>query len=127
MEGMIGEIYAYIAPAWEWLYAGLSQHGPGAEAEGINMMQLGIQMGVIALVMALLMQSYGAILIFTVVGMVVHVVVDQVLPMVREGAAFAMPPVTDMTYLQYLAFLGAAYLVGITVFSMIKAILFRGG
>ena len=126
MEGMIGEIQTYIAPVWAWFQEGLNVHGPTA-AEGINWMTLGIQMGVIALVMALLMQSYGAILIFTVVGTVVHVVVDQVLPMVREGAAFSMPPVTAMDYWQYLAFLGTAYLVGITVFAMIKAILFRGG
>ena len=117
----VDQIWAYIAPVWAWLEAGLYAYGPQTDG-GVSWLFLGIQMGVIAVVMALLMQEYGAILIFTVVGVIVHVIVDVVLPMVRDSAAFEMPPVTDMLYWQYIAFAAAAYLVGITVLFIIKSI-----
>ena len=116
-------IWGYVAPVWNWLAAGLAVHGPQTAANEINWTFLGLQMGVIALVMALLMQQYGAILIFTVLGAIVHVVVDVALPMVRAGAGFALPPVTEMPYLQYIAFLALGYFVAITVLSIIKSVL----
>ena len=118
----VNQIWAYVEPVWAWLHAGYAAHG----ADSWTM--FGIQAGVIALVMALLMQSYGAILIFTIVATIVHVVVDIVLPMVREGAQFAdvIPPYTAMDYWQYVAFLAAFYFVAITVLGMIKAMVFRG-
>ena len=117
----INQIWAYIEPVWAWLMAGLqsSRHG---ESGSIDWIFLGVQMGVIALVLALLMQEYAAVLIFTVLSVIVHVIVDVVLPMVRDGASFAIPPVTDMLYWQYIAFLGLTYLVGLTVLYIIKSI-----
>lgn len=116
-------IWGYVAPVWNWLVAGLAVHGPKTAAGDINWTFLGLQMGVIALVMALLMQQYGAILIFTTLGVIVHVVVDVVLPMVRTSAPFNLPPVTEMPYLQYAAFLALGYFVAITVLSIIKSVL----
>lgn len=118
-------IWTYVEPVWLWLYAGVETYGP-LDGQTVNWMHLGIQMGVIALVMALLMQSYAAILIFTVVGVVVHVIVDEVLPIVRDGAEFAMPALTSMGYWQYLSFAALSYLVAITVLFMIKSLIFRG-
>jgi membrane-bound ClpP family serine protease len=117
----VDQIWTYLEPVWAWLMTGLesSSHSDGAS---INWLMLGVQMGVIALVMALLMPSYGAILIFTVASVIVHVVVDQVLPMVQSGADFAIPAVTEMVYWQYIAFAGLAYLVGLTVLFIIKSI-----
>lgn len=118
-------IWVYIEPVWNWFMVGLeaSRHGDGGS---INWTMLGIQMGVIGVVMALLMPQYGAILIFTVASLIVHVVVDEVLPIVRDGASFAMPPVTDLVYWQYLGFAAAAYLVGLTVLYIIKSIILPG-
>jgi len=118
-------IWTYLQPVWAWMMEGVTTYGP-LDGETVNWMHLGIQMGVIALVMALLMQSYAAVLIFTVVGVIVHVIVDEVLPIVREGAAFAMPDLTAMPYWQYLSFAAATYLVGITILYIIKSIIFRG-
>jgi len=115
-------IWSYVAPVWNWLVAGLAVHGPQTAGGAINWTFLGLQVGVIALVMALLMQQFGAILIFTVLGVIVHVVVDVALPMVRAGAEFALPPVTEMSYLQYAAFLALGYFVAITVLSIIKSV-----
>lgn len=114
---ILDTVWGYLEPVWAWLRAGLDVHGPG------NWTELGIQMGVIAVVMALMMQSFGAILIFTVVGIIIHIVVDQVLPMVRDGAAFSMD--ADMSYWQYIAFLAVAYFVGLIVLFLIKSIIFR--
>ena len=122
----VNQIWTYVEPFWAWLYAGLEAFGPVKANGSIDWVMFGIQGGIIALVMALLMQSYGAIIIFTIVGTIVHVVVDNVLPMVREGAAFTMPPFQAMDYWQYVAFLAAFYFVAITVLSIVKAILFRG-
>lgn len=118
-------IWVYIEPVWNWLMVGLegSRHGDGGS---VNWTMLGVQMGVIGVVMALLMPQYGAILIFTVASLIVHVVVDEVLPIVRDGASFAMPPVTDLVYWQYLAFGAAAYFVGLTVLYIIKSIILPG-
>ena len=118
---IVDQVWAYLEPVWIWLKEGLYAFGPIKDG-AISWMFLGIQMGVIAIVMALLMQEYGAILIFTVVSVIVHVLVDVLLPMVRDSAAFEMPPLTDMLYWQYLAFAALAYLVGLTVLYIIKAI-----
>jgi hypothetical protein len=99
-------LWAYIEPIWAWLMAGLEAFGPVTETGEVAWIFLGIQMGVIGLVMALLMPSYGAILVFTIASVIVHVIVDEVLPIVRDGAAFAIPPVTDIAYWQYIAFAG---------------------
>lgn len=116
-------VMPYVEPVWAWLMNGVETFGPDTADGSVNWLFLGLQMGVIALVMALLMPSYGAILIFTVASVIVHVVVDQVLPMVRDGASFALPPVTDLVYWQYVSFAAAAYLVGLSVLYMIKSII----
>jgi len=115
-------VMPYVEPVWAWLMNGVETFGPDKGDGTVNWLFLGLQMGVIGLVMALLMPSYGAVLIFTVASVIVHVVVDQVLPMVRDGAGFSLPPVTDMVYWQYVAFAALAYLVGLTVLYIIKAI-----
>lgn len=113
-------VWGYLEPVWAWLKVGLDTHGPG------DWTRLGIQMGVIGVVMALMMQSFGAILIFTVVAMIIHVVVDNVLPMVTGGeGGFSMPPVADQTYWQYIAFLAVAYFAALIVLFLVKSIIFR--
>ncbi|MEO1038264.1 MAG: hypothetical protein AAFX09_01870 [Pseudomonadota bacterium] len=123
---ILDTIWVYIEPVWLWLLAGAEMYGPVAADGGVNWLNLGAQMGVIALIMALLMQAYGAILVFTVVGVIVHVIVDQVMPMVLGGADFAIPPVTAVDYWQYLAFAAAGYFVAITVLFILKSLIFRG-
>ncbi len=115
-------IMPYIDPVWSWLMAGVEAFAPQTASGDIAWIPLGIQMGVIALVMALLMPSYGAVLVFTIASTIVHVVVDEVMPIIRDGASFAMPPVTDISYWQYIAFAAGAYLIGLTVLYIIKAI-----
>ena len=95
-------VMPYVEPVWAWLMNGVETYGPDKADGTVNWLFLGLQMGVIAVVMTLLMPSYGAILIFTVASAIVHVVVDQVLPMVRENAAFATGAVLDVNGASYL-------------------------
>ena len=126
----LDQIMGYIQPVIDFFMPGLVAHaGDGAV---VNWMPLGIQLGVIALVLALLMREFGAILIFTVVGVIIHVIVDVVMPMVRGGgagdfdiAAFGAQ-FTTTPYLLYLGALAISYLIAITVLSMIKGLIFRG-
>ena len=127
----IDQMMGYIQPAIDFFMPGLVAHaGDGVDA--VNWMPLGIQLGVIALVLALLMREFGAILIFTVVGVIIHVIVDVVMPMVRGGgagdfdiAAFGQQ-FTQTPYLLYLGALAIGYFVAIIILSMIKGLVFRG-
>ncbi|WP_019961604.1 hypothetical protein [Woodsholea maritima] len=123
MEEYLNLAMSYIQPVMDWLMNGVAAHGPQTAAGDIAWIHLGIQMGVIALIMALLMQEYAAILIMTVVGLIVHVIVDIAFPMIREGAEFAVPPVSEMAYWQYMAFGALVYFVGITVLYLVKSLI----
>ena len=116
-------LWVYLEPVWAWLEAGLIAFGPKTESGDVAWTHLGIQMGVIALVMTLLTPNYGAVLIFTMASTLVHVIVDQITPVIRHGAAFVLPPLTDVSYWQYVTFVTAAYLVGLTALYIIKAII----
>jgi Na+/citrate or Na+/malate symporter len=122
--GVVNDVLAFFMP-------GLLVHaGDGAM---VDWMPLGIQLGVIALVLALLMREFGAILIFTVVGVFIHVIVDVVMPMVQGGegaagfdAAGFFSQLTETNYLLYLGALAAGYFLAIIVLSILKGLIFRG-
>lgn len=127
---ILDQIMGYINMALEFFMPGLLVHaGDGA---AVNWMQLGIQLGVIALVLALLMREFGAILIFTVVGVIIHVIVDVVMPLVRGGGADGFDAAAfgqqflDQDYLLYLGALAVGYFLAIIVLSIVKGIFFRG-
>ena len=126
----LDQIMGYIQPAIDFFMPGLLAHA--GDGSVVNWMPLGIQLGVIALVLALLMREFGAILIFTVVGVIIHVIVDTVMPMVRGGgadgfeiAAF-IQQFTQMDYLLYLGAVAIGYLFAISILSMLKGLVFRG-
>lgn len=127
---ILDQIMGYINMALEFFMPGLLVHaGDGA---AVNWMQLGIQLGVIALVLALLMREFGAILIFTVVGVIIHVIVDVVMPLVRGGGADGFDAAAfgqqflEQDYLLYLGALAVGYFLAIIVLSIVKGIFFRG-
>lgn len=127
----LDQIMGYIQPAIDFFMPGLVAYA-GDGVDTVNWTSLGIQLGVIALVLALLMREFGAILIFTVVGVIIHVIVDIVMPMVRGGEAGGFDfsafvnQFTQTDYLLYLGALAIGYLVAITLLSMIKGLIFRG-
>jgi hypothetical protein len=123
-------VMGYFNQALAFFMPGLLVHA--GDGSVVNWMPLGIQLGVIALVLALLMREMGAIIIFTVVGVIIHVIVDVVMPMVRGGGGegFDMTAFisqfTQMDYLLYLGALAIGYFVGIIVLSILKGLIFRG-
>lgn len=126
----VDQIMGYIQPAIDFFMPGLLANA--GDGTVVNWMPLGIQMGVIALVLALLMREFGAILIFTVVGVIIHIIVDVVMPMVRGGGAgdfdimAFLQLFTQTPYLLYLGALAIGYFVAIIILSMIKGLVFRG-
>ncbi len=126
----LDQIMGYIQPAIDFFMPGLLAHA--GDGSVVNWMPLGIQLGVIALVLALLMREFGAILIFTVVGVLIHIIVDTVMPMVRGGGAEGfdisafIQQFMDMNYLLYLGAIAIGYLVAISILSMLKGLVFRG-
>ena len=122
-------VKGWFAPVWDFFEPGLIAYA--GDGTVISWMPLLIQFGVIALVLTILMRSIGAILIFTVVGVIIHVIVDVVMPMVRDSAPFTMPPFmadggVNMTYVAYLAALAAGFFLAMIVLSIFKAMIFRG-
>tara|TARA_R110002096_G_scaffold414643_1_gene615849 strand:- start:567 stop:980 length:414 start_codon:yes stop_codon:yes gene_type:complete len=123
-------VMGYFNQALDFFMPGLLAHA--GDGTVVNWMPLGIQLGVIALVLALLMREMGAIIIFTVVGVIIHVIVDVVMPMVRGGGGegFDMTAFisqfTQMDYLLYLGALAIGYFFGIIVLSILKGLIFRG-
>jgi len=127
----LDQIMGYIQPAIDFFMPGLIAYA-GDGVSSVNWMSLGIQLGVIALVLALLMREFGAILIFTVVGVIIHVIVDIVMPMVRGGGSGGfdfnafVDQFTQTDYLLYLGALAIGYFIAIVVLSLIKGLIFRG-
>lgn len=134
MSDIMNQVMGVLGPVYDWFEPGLLAY---AGADGaVNWMQLGIQMGVIALVLALLMREFGAILIFTVVGVIIHFIVDIVMPIVRGGEEFSMDAVMAyfqmgeggdmMIFAQYAGALAVGYFFGIIILSILKGLIFRG-
>ncbi|MHA6289481.1 hypothetical protein [Maricaulis sp. CAU 1757] len=123
-------VMTYIQPVIDFFMPGLVAYAGDSATGSVNWMALGIQLGVIALVLALLMREMGAILIFTVVGIILHVIVDVVMPIVRGGAEFdmdlLMTQFTDVTYYLYLGALAIGYFLALILLSIIKGLFFRG-
>ena len=126
----LDQIMGYIQPAIDFFMPGLIAYA-GDGVSSVNWMMLGIQLGVIALVLALLMREIGAILIFTVVGVIIHVIVDIVMPMVRGGSTGFdfngfVQQFTQTDYLLYLGALAIGYFIAILVLGLVKGLIFRG-
>lgn len=126
----LDQIMGYLEPVMNFFMPGLLAYA--GDGTNVDWVPLGIQIGVISLVLALLMREFGAILIFTVVGVIIHIIVDTVMPMVRGGGADGFDVnvfISQFTQTEYLLYLGAvaiAYLIAIAVLSMLKGLIFRG-
>jgi hypothetical protein len=80
----------------------------------------------IAIIAAFLMYRWGSVFVVAVGATIVHAIVDVMLPVLANGAAFKLPPLMDGDYWRYLLTLYVGYLIVITVFYVIKRMLVRG-
>jgi hypothetical protein len=95
---------------WNYLSTGFAQ---------VNVVQ-GL---IIALVAAYLMYRWGSVFVVAVGAVVVHELVNALLPVLNSSGPFQLPPVVESTYWQYLLALYLGYVVAITVFYVIKRVL----
>jgi hypothetical protein len=83
---------------------------------------------IIALLAVAIMRSWGQLLALTLGATVAYAVVEAVRPIIFEGGALKLPPVTDPAYWVTLAALYVGLMVIIAMFFAVKKVLFmRGG
>lgn len=102
-------------------------HALGFLTEGYNQVN-GPQGLLIALLAVVIMGSWGQLLALTAGATITYAVVEAIKPIVFEGGALKLPPVTDPAYWMTLASLYVGLAVIIAMFFAVKKVLFmRGG
>lgn len=79
----------------------------------------------IALVATIFMGSWRQWIPLALVGVIVHVAIDAIIPVLADGAQFALPPIMEESFWTYALVLFLGYLIVIAVFFLIKSLLFR--
>lgn len=77
----------------------------------------------IAIVAAYLMPVWGRVFVFALGAAIAHLVLDVMLPVLANGAAFRLPALMEADYWRYALTLYVGYLLVITVFFVIKRML----
>jgi len=85
----------------------------------------GVQGLIIALVAALLLPSWGRLIVFVVGATLVHLLVDVLLPVLANNAALRLPDVLSMPFWRYVAVLLAGYLIVISLLALLKRLILR--
>ncbi|MDX2234741.1 MAG: hypothetical protein NW200_09605 [Hyphomonadaceae bacterium] len=108
------QLQSYLSAALDFLQQGYNQvNGP----QGL----------IIALLAVVVMQSWGQLLAITLASTVAYAVVEAVRPIVLEGGALKLPPVTEPSYWVFVAALYVGLLVIIAMFFAVKRVFFMGG
>ncbi len=80
----------------------------------------------IAIGAAYFLYNWSNVFIVAIGAVVVHVIIDVMLPVLANHAAFALPPLVDGDYWRYLLTLYVGYLIVITVFYIVKRTVLSG-
>ena len=80
----------------------------------------------IAIGAAYFLYSWSNVFVVAVAAVVVHVIVDVMLPVLANGAAFHLPPLVDGDYWRFLLTLYVGYVIVITVFYIVKRVVLDG-
>lgn len=81
----------------------------------------------IAMLAVVIMRSWSQLLPLTLGATVVFALVEAVRPIVLEGGALKLPPLTDPAYWTFIAALYVGLLVIIAMFFAVKKVLFMRG
>ena len=76
----------------------------------------------IAMGAAYFLHRWGNVFAMAVGAVIVHVIVDVMLPVLANQAAFQLPPLVDGDYWRYLLALYVGYILVISVFYMVKRV-----
>jgi len=77
----------------------------------------------IAIVAALMLYRWSGVFLVAIGAVVVHILVDALLPVLNNAGEFRLPPVVDGGYWDYLLALYLGYIVAISVFYVVKRVL----
>jgi hypothetical protein len=77
----------------------------------------------IAIVAAFMMVRWGSVFVVAVGAVVVHVLIDALLPVLNNSGEFRLPPVVEGEYWRYLLALYLGYLVAVSIFYVVKRVL----
>jgi hypothetical protein len=80
----------------------------------------------IAMFAAYLMPAWGRIFVVAFGATLGHLILDVMLPVLANNAAFRLPPIVDPEYWRYALALYVGYLLVITVFYVIKRMMLGG-
>lgn len=81
----------------------------------------------IAIGAAYFLYNWSNVFAVAVAAVVVHVMVDVMLPVLANNAPFKLPPLVDGDYWRFLLTLYVGYIIVITVFYIVKRVVFSGG
>ncbi|MGE0597043.1 MAG: hypothetical protein AB7P07_11790 [Hyphomonadaceae bacterium] len=81
----------------------------------------------IALVVTIFMGSWRQWVPLSLVAVLIHIIVDLMIPVLSDGADFALPPLMEEGFWTQAGVLFLGYLIVIGVFFLIKSLLFRSG
>lgn len=81
----------------------------------------------IAIGAAYFLHKWTSVFVMAVGAVLVHVILDVMIPVLGTAAAFRLPPLVESEYWRYLLTLYVGYLLVITVFYVIKRVLLQGG
>jgi hypothetical protein len=85
-----------------------------------------IQGLLIAIGAAVLLPMWSRLFFVALGATLVHVMLDVMIPVLAHSGAFRLPPLVDVEYWRYLLALYIGFLIVITVFYVIKRVVFRG-
>ena len=80
----------------------------------------------IAIAAAYILRRWVSVFTVAAGATIVHVIVDVMLPVLANSAPFRLPPLVDAEYWRYLLTLYVGYVLVITVFYIVKRVVFRG-
>jgi membrane-bound metal-dependent hydrolase YbcI (DUF457 family) len=81
----------------------------------------------IAIVAAYLLPAWSRLFVVALGAVLVHVLLDVMIPVLGRNAAFRLPPLVDIEYWRYLLALYIGFLIVIPVFYLVKLLVLRGG
>lgn len=81
----------------------------------------------IAIGAAYFLHKWSSVFVMAIGAVLVHVILDVMIPVLANNAAFQLPPLVESEYWRYLLTLYVGYLLVITVFYVIKRMLLQGG
>lgn len=79
----------------------------------------------IALVAAIVLPDLKRLPVIVLGATVIHLAVDVLIPVIADGAALRLPPLLEGEYWRYAAVVLVGYLVVVSIFAIIKRLLFR--